>query len=173
MGTDRTVPYDRGSVLEPPYQPSNPLPHRPSAAQDSSRPVNGCLDVLLGLLLVVLEGLICAAAAYYLTFSQWDPDGQESTEPPPMDWTPVLVFGAIAVVICLFAVVLIRANRPWAGAVQILAALLLCVVTALAGHEDYRRSHPAPASTPSYDPGRSGHQCLSGGDSRECLDSGG
>lgn len=170
-GTDHTVPYDRGFMLEPPYRPSNPLPHRPSAAQDSSRPVNGCLDVLPGLLLVVLEGLICVGALYYLILSRWDPDGQEPAGPPPMDWTPVLVFGGIAAVICLFAVVLIRANRPWAGAVQILAALLLCVVAALIGHEDYRRSHPAPASAPPYDPGRSGHQCLSGGDNRECLDS--
>ncbi|WP_405685245.1 DUF6234 family protein [Streptomyces sp. NBC_00057] len=89
-----------------------------------------------------------------------------------MDWTPVLVFGGIAAVICLFAVAPIRANRPWAGAIQILAALLLCVVAALIGYEDYRRSHPAPASAPSYDPGRSGHRCLSGGGNRECLDSG-
>ncbi|MFG2624231.1 DUF6234 family protein [Streptomyces sp. NPDC048473] len=159
-------------MLEPPYQPSNPLPHRPSAAQDSSRPVNGCLDALLGLLLVVLEGLICVGVLYYLILSRWDPDGQETTEPPPMDWRPVLIFGGIAAVICLFAVVLIRANRPWAGAIQILAALLLCAVAVLIGHEDYRRSHPATASAPSYDPGRSGHQCLSGGDNRECRDSG-
>ncbi|MFD4945901.1 DUF6234 family protein [Streptomyces sp. NPDC058409] len=159
-------------MLEPPYQPSNPLPHRPSAAQDSSRPVNGCLDVLLGLLLVVLEGLICAGVPYYLILARWDPDGREPTRPPPMYWTPVLVLGGIAAAICLLAVVLIRANRPWAGAVQILAALLLCVVAALIGHEDYRRSHPASASAPSYDPGRPGDRCLSGGgDNRECLDS--
>ncbi|MFE4333684.1 hypothetical protein ACFRQM_30910 [Streptomyces sp. NPDC056831] len=37
-------------MLEPSHQPSNPLSHHPSAAQDSSRPVNGGLDVLPGLL---------------------------------------------------------------------------------------------------------------------------
>ncbi|MFE4333685.1 DUF6234 family protein [Streptomyces sp. NPDC056831] len=110
-------------------------------------------------------------ALHYPILLRWDPDGQEPAGPPPMDWTPVLVLGGIAAVICLFAVVLVRANRPWAGAVQILAALLLCVMAALIGYEDYRRSHPAAASAPPYDPGRSGHQCLSGGDNRECLDS--
>ncbi|MFF2957476.1 DUF6234 family protein [Streptomyces sp. NPDC057963] len=59
------------------------------------------------------------------------------------------------------------------GAIRILVALLLSAVTVPTGHEDYRRSHPAPASTPSDGPGRSGHQCLSGGDNHECLDSGG
>lgn len=135
--------------------------------------MNGCLDVLLGLLLVVVEGLIFAAAAFWLTLSRWDPGGQEGTRLLPMDWTPVLVFGGFAAVVALIAVVLIRSNRPGAGAIQVLAALLLCVAAVLAGHEDYRRSHPAPAPAPSYDPGRSGHQCLSGGDNRECLDSGG
>lgn len=75
----------------------------------------------------------------------------------------------------LFSVALIRANRPWAGVIQLLAALLLCVVAVLVGHEDYGRSHPAPAPAPapSYDPGRTGHQRLSGGNNRECLDPGG
>ncbi|MFD7492015.1 DUF6234 family protein [Streptomyces sp. NPDC059832] len=138
-----------------------------------SRAVNGCLDVVLGLLLVLLEGPICAVAAVQPAFSRTDLDGPETTGPPPMDWTPVLVLGGIAAVVGLFAVVLIRANRPWAGAIQLLAALLLCVVAVLVGHADYGRSHPAPAPAPSDDPGRAGHQCLSGGDNRECLDSGG
>ncbi|MEU6013172.1 DUF6234 family protein [Streptomyces sp. NPDC047515] len=160
-------------MLEPPRGPSNPPPPRPWATQHPSRTVNGCLDVLLGLLLVALEGLICAVAAYSLTVSRLDLGGREAPGPPPMDWTPVLVFGGIAAVISLFAVVLIRSNWPWAGGIQVLAALLLCLVTVLTGHEDYRRAHPAPAPAPSYDPGRSGHQCLSGGDNHECLDSGG
>lgn len=134
--------------------------------------MNGCLDVVLGLLLVLLEGLICAVAAFQQAFSRRDPDGRETTEPPPMDWTPALVLAGITAVICLVAVVLIRDRWPWAGAVQLLAALALCVITLQAGYEDYRRSHPAPAP-PAYDPGRNGHQCLSGGDDRECLDSGG
>ncbi|MFI6726587.1 DUF6234 family protein [Streptomyces sp. R-74717] len=129
--------------------------------------------MLPGLLLVALEGLICAAAAHCPAFSRWDPGCQEPTEPPPMGWAPVLVLVGIAAVICPFTVVLIRANRPWAGVAQVLAVLLLCVVAALIGHEDYRRSHPAPASAPPYGPGRSGHQCFSRGDTRECLDSGG
>ncbi|MCX4730087.1 hypothetical protein [Streptomyces sp. NBC_01363] len=75
----------------------------------------------------------------------------------------------------LFPVVPIRANRRRAGAIQLPAALLLHVVAVLVGHEGYGRSHPAPAPAPapSYDPGRTGHQRLSGGDNRECLDSGG
>ncbi|MFJ1841275.1 DUF6234 family protein [Streptomyces sp. NPDC088146] len=161
-------------MLEPPYPPppGSPSP-RPSAARDCPPAASGCLDVLLGLLLVVLEGLVCAAAVYCLAFARWDPGGQEPAGPPPMDWTPVLVFGGIAAAVCLIAAALIRAGLPRAGAIQILVALLLCAVTVLTGHEDYRRSHPAPASTPSDGPGRSGHQCLSGGDNHECLDSGG
>ncbi|MET9659386.1 DUF6234 family protein [Streptomyces sp. NPDC006510] len=157
-------------MTRPRYEQPHPAPRRSPPA---SRAANGCLDVVLGLLLVLLEGLICAVTAFRLAFSRWAPDGPETTGPPPMDWTPVLVFGGIAAVICLFAVVLIRGNWPWAGAIQLLAALALCVVTVRIGHEDYRRSHPAPAPAPSYDPGRTGHQCLSGGDNRECLDSGG
>ncbi|MFF2410174.1 DUF6234 family protein [Streptomyces sp. NPDC058092] len=157
-------------MSESPSRQSTPRPPRP---RHGSRAVNGCLDVVLGLLLLLLEGLICAVAAHSLTLSRWDPGGPETTGPPPMDWTPVLVFGAIAAVVALIAVVLIRENWPWAGAIQIPVVLLLCVATVHVGHEDYRRSHPAPASTPSGDPGRSGHQCLSGGDNHECLDSGG
>ncbi|MGW2105311.1 DUF6234 family protein [Streptomyces sp. NPDC001948] len=151
------------------YRQSDPASGR---RRYESRAVNGCLDVVLGVLLALLEGLICAVATIRLAFSRTDPDGSEATGPPPMDWTPVLVFGSITAVICLIAVVLIRSNWPWAGALQVLAALALCVVTVQVGHEDYRRSHPAPAPAPSYDPGRTGHQCLSGGDSRECRDSG-
>ncbi|WP_157987155.1 DUF6234 family protein [Streptomyces atratus] len=157
-------------MTESPYRQSTPRAPRP---RHGSRAMNGCLDVVLGLLLVLLEGLICAVAAYSLTLSRWDPGASEATGPPPMDWTPVLVFGGIAAAVALIAVVLIRENRPWAGAIQIPVALLLCMAAVQVGHEDYRRSHPAPASAPPDDPGRSGHQCLSGGDNRECLDSGG
>ncbi|MCX4788754.1 MULTISPECIES: DUF6234 family protein [unclassified Streptomyces] len=159
-------------MTESPYRHSDSRDSRP---RRGSRAVNGCLDVVLGLLLVLLEGLICAAAAHSLTLSRsrWDPGASETTDPPPMDWTPVLVFGGIAAAVALIAVVLIRENWPWAGALQIPVVLLLCVAAVQVGHEDYRRSHPAPASTPSDDPGRSGHQCLSGGDNHACLDSGG
>ncbi|SFY14112.1 DUF6234 family protein [Streptomyces atratus] len=156
----------RPSPCPRPDQQSGRRPH-------ASRAVNGCLDVVLGLLLVLLEGLICAVATVQLAFSRTDLGGTETAGPPPMDWAPVLVLGGIAAVICLFGVVLIRGNWPRAGVIQLLAALVLCVVTVQVGHEDYRRSHPAPAPTPSYDPGRAGHQCLSGGDDRECRDSGG
>ncbi|MGW0963104.1 DUF6234 family protein [Streptomyces gelaticus] len=150
----------------------SPRPDRKSGLPYASRAVNGCLDVVLGLLLVLLEGLICAVATIQLAFSRTDLGGTETAGPPPMDWTPVLVLGGIATVICLFGVVLIRGNWPRAGAIQLLAALALCAVTVQVGHEDYRRSHPAPAPAPSYGPGRTGHQCLSGGDDRECRDSG-
>lgn len=123
--------------------------------------------------MVLLEGLICAVATVRPAFSPADPGGAEPAGPPPMDWTPVLVLGGIAAVVCLFGVVLLRSGWPRAGVIQLAAALVLCVVTVRAGHEDYRRSHPAPAPAPSYDPGRTGHQCLSGGDDRECRDSGG
>ncbi|MEE1750313.1 DUF6234 family protein [Streptomyces sp. JV184] len=151
------------------YPRPDPSPGRPYA----SRAVNGCLDVVLGLLLVFLEALICGVAALQLALSRADPGGPAPTGPPTTDWTPVLVFGGITAAACLFAVVLIRADWPWAGAIQVLAALVLCVVTLRAGHEDYGRPQPVPAPAPSYDPGRTGHQCLSGGDSRECRDSGG
>ncbi|MEU9315426.1 DUF6234 family protein [Streptomyces sp. NPDC048295] len=156
----------RPSPSPRPDQRSGPRPY-------ASRAVNGCLDVVLGLLMVLLEALICAVAALQLALSRTEPGGTKAAGPPPMDWTPVLVFGAIAAVTCLFGVVLIRSNWPWAGVIQLLAALVLCMVTVQAGHGDYRRSHPAPAPAPSDDPGRTGHQCLSGGDSRECRDSGG
>ncbi|MEV6163667.1 DUF6234 family protein [Streptomyces sp. NPDC052052] len=159
-------------MLEPRHQPSNPLPDPPSSAPRSARPVNGCLDVLLGLLLLVVEGLICALAAFSLAFSRWGPSGQELTGPPPMDWTPVLVFGGFTAVACLFAMVLIRSRWPWAGALQILAALVLCGATVQIGLEDYRRSHPRPAPVPTVEPFQSGHPCRSGGDDRECRDSG-
>ncbi|MGW2085491.1 DUF6234 family protein [Streptomyces sp. NPDC001880] len=150
-----------------------PRPDQRSGRQPyASRAVNGCLDVVLGLLLALLEGLICGVATVQLAFSRTDLGGTRTAGPPPMDWTPVLVLGGIAAVICLIGVVLIRGNWPRAGVIQLLAALVLCVVTVRVGHEDYRRSHPAPASTPSYDPGRAGHQCLSGGNDRECRDSG-
>ncbi|MFE7356409.1 DUF6234 family protein [Streptomyces sp. NPDC057543] len=157
-------------MTESPYRQSAPRALRP---RHGSRAVNGCLDVALGLLLVLLEGLICAVAAHSLALSRWDPGASETSGPPPMDWTPVLVLGGIAVAVALIAVVLIRENWPWAGALQIPVVLLLCVAAVQVGHEDYRRAHPAPAATPSDHPGRSGRQCLSGGDNHECLDSGG
>ncbi|MER6500088.1 DUF6234 family protein [Streptomyces sp. NPDC001455] len=97
----------------------------------------------------------------------------EPTTPPPMDGTPALVHRGLTVLIRLPAVPLIRGKWPWAGAIQLSAALLLCVATVPARHEDCRRSHPEPVPTPARGPGRSGHPCLSGDDSGECRDSGG
>ncbi|MGW3655523.1 DUF6234 family protein [Streptomyces sp. NPDC005151] len=140
------------------------------------RPVGGAgLDIALGLLLVALEVVVCAIATFRIGMAGWADsyDGTpEAAEPPPMDWGPVITFGVITLVVVAITVALLRTNRPWAGSIQVCVALVLCIVTVQIGQSDYRRSHPAPASTPSDGPGRSGHQCLSGGDNHECRDSG-
>ncbi|MFJ2794518.1 hypothetical protein ACIPDW_28100 [Streptomyces sp. NPDC087290] len=55
--------------------------------------MNGCLDVVLGLLLALLEALICGVAALQMALSRADPGGPAPTGPPKTDWTAVLVFG--------------------------------------------------------------------------------
>ncbi|MER5742404.1 DUF6234 family protein [Streptomyces sp. NPDC002225] len=144
--------------------------------------VNGCLDALLGLLLLLLEGVIGAAVALQLALSHGGlgaPGPEkgappEPVGPPPTDWGPALALGGFAAVALLFALVLMRGGRPWAGGGQLVAGVVLCVAAVLTGVGEHGRAHPpAPAPSHTEDPGHSGHPCRSGGDDRECLDSGG
>ncbi|MFI1439055.1 inner-membrane translocator [Streptomyces fructofermentans] len=53
--------------------------------------------------------------------------GQTATSVPPLDWAPVLGFGALALAVGVTAVVLLRIGPRVAGAVQ----LTLCVFLAI------------------------------------------
>lgn len=129
----------------------------------------GCLDVVLGLLVVALEAVICAVVMY--SNRRPEPVGEQAphlepadTVPPAMDWSATLTLASFTAVACLIGVVLLRHGLPLAGVVQLLAACVLCVMTFLAWHGDYRLAHPASASAapPPHRPAPSGHQWTCG-----------
>ncbi|MDJ0466999.1 DUF6234 family protein [Streptomyces sp. H27-C3] len=149
-------------------------PHRPAAG------AHGWADPLTGLLLLVLDAAACVVAAFMLAMREWgrgagaqDPKSPEPPEPPPVDWVPTVTVGAIALLAAAVGVALLCNNWPFAGSFQLVAALVICLAAVVLAREDYRERHPEPTPTSSYDPGVTGHQCLSGGDNSECQDSGG
>ncbi|MYQ78035.1 hypothetical protein GTW64_13065 [Streptomyces sp. SID4923] len=124
---------------------------RPAAARPG--PVmTGCLDAVLGLLIVALEMLVSSVLFYAYTGSDPRPPGPDMTEagPPGMDWSGTLVLAAITAVACLIGGVLLRQRLPIAGTVQLIGACLLLVLTLTAWHSAYEDAHPEPGDTRAY-----------------------
>ncbi|WP_242441958.1 DUF6234 family protein [Streptomyces sp. CB02460] len=123
-----------------------PAPSRPGPL------ATGCLDVVLGLLLIALEGLVSAVLFYAYTGSDPRPPGPDMTEagPPGMDWSGTLVLAAVTAVACLIGVVLLRHGLPIAGAVQLIGACLLLVLTLTAWHDAHEDAHPEPGDARAY-----------------------
>ncbi|MER6120514.1 hypothetical protein [Streptomyces sp. NPDC001743] len=140
-----------------------------TARRGASRPgplVTGCLDVVLGLLAVALESLICGVVLYARTRPEPGrarpvsagqggipaeipgPRPTAGSGPSAMDWSATLTLASFTAAACLIGVVLLRHGLPLAGVVQLLAACVLCVLTFLAWHSDYRLAHPASAAPP-------------------------
>ncbi|WP_405899419.1 DUF6234 family protein [Streptomyces sp. NBC_00727] len=126
-------------------------PDRPAA----SRPgpvMTGCLDMVLGLLLIALELVISAVFFYSHTASAPrppDPDMMEAG-PPGMDWSGTLVLATVTAVACLIGVVLLRHGLPIAGVVQLIGVCLLLVLTLTAWHGAYEDAHPDPGPDRAY-----------------------
>ncbi len=123
-------------------------------------------DVLLALGLLLLDAGFVLFAVFTLLFRSWgsryDP---ERPGPPPMDWAPVLTFGAITAGILLLAFALWRGGWSWAPGSQFAAALLLAFLTVHGATEEWARSHPAP---PPAAPVEGRCVCTSGGGPCEC-----
>ncbi|MGC4949747.1 DUF6234 family protein [Streptomyces sp. DT224] len=116
---------------------------RPAATRPG--PVaTGCLDVVLGLLLIALEGVIGAVFFYAYTGSDPRPPNPDTAEagPPGMDWSGTLVLATVTAVACVIAVVLLRFGLPVAGVVQLIGVCLLLVLTLTAWHDAYEEAHP-------------------------------
>ncbi|MEU5215596.1 DUF6234 family protein [Streptomyces sp. NPDC020807] len=124
-------------------------------------------DVLLALALLLLDAGFVLFAAFSLLMRGWGSTlDQPRTGPPPMDWVPVLTFGAIAAGIALLAYALYRGGWSWAPGGQFAAALLLGLATVAGGTEEWTRSHPAPPPAPA--PAEQRCVCTSGGGPCEC-----
>ncbi|MTE19732.1 hypothetical protein F0L17_11470 [Streptomyces sp. TRM43335] len=134
--------------------------------------------VLVGFVLLLAEVAGALVVMVGLGLRNWTDagghrEGGGPGEPPPMDWVPVLWCGGFALAVLALAVVFLRAGRPGVGAVQLLVFAAALTATVLTWHGEHERAHPDPPPASPYrdDPG--GRPCLSGGDSRECLDGGG
>ncbi|MFD8965631.1 DUF6234 family protein [Streptomyces sp. NPDC059568] len=154
----------------------------PSPPPDKRRrnPSNTCGDWFeggcLGLLMLLLETLAALMLGVALGLRTWSRSSEYANSKarvatPPMDWVPTLWTAGFTLAVLAIAIIFFRAAHPFAGSVQLLVAALALCVTVAAWHDSYERAHPAPdpAPSPSYDPGRSGQQCRSGGDSHECV----
>ncbi|MFE1903613.1 DUF6234 family protein, partial [Streptomyces gardneri] len=119
----------------------------------SPPPVRPAGDALFGILLLVLEGVLVLIAAFTLGMRGWaasyDP---RPAGPPPMDWVPVLVFGAITGGALLLAWSMLRGGWPWTAGGQFLAAALLGIGTLVFGIQEWARAHPAPRGGPAPPP---------------------
>ncbi|WP_331734132.1 inner-membrane translocator (plasmid) [Streptomyces sp. NBC_01220] len=102
--------------------------------RDGSQP-SGRKDALTGgcLLLLVLVADVAAALLVAIMLAVRGLDrmdsssGQTATSGSPQDWAPVLGFGALALVVGITAVVLLRIGHHAIGAVQ----MILCALVAL------------------------------------------
>lgn len=123
-----------------------PAPSRPGPV------VTGCLDAVLGLLLIALEGVVSGVLFYAYTGSDPRPPNPDMAEagPPGMDWSGTLVLAAITAVACLIGVVLLRHGLPIAGVVQLAGACLLLVLTLTAWHSAREDAHREPAAARAY-----------------------
>ncbi|SCF65171.1 hypothetical protein GA0115259_100693 [Streptomyces sp. MnatMP-M17] len=188
---EREVPYECTTMT---WTPGSRIPSPPQGERRRN-PSNtrgdwfegGCL----GLLMLLLETLFALMLGVALGLRTWARPGEYANSKarvatPPMDWVPTLWTAGFTLAVLAIAIIFFRAAHPFAGSVQLLVAALALCVTVAAWHDSYERAHPAPlppcptragtpcapedpAPSPSYDPGRSGRQCRSGGDSHECV----
>ncbi|MCX4447356.1 DUF6234 family protein [Streptomyces sp. NPDC087866] len=119
-----------------------PAPSRPGPV------VTGCLDVVLGILLIALESLVSAVLFYAYTGSDPRPPNPDMAEagPPGMDWSGTLVLAAVTAVACVIGVVLLRHGLPIAGVVQLIGVCVLLVLTVTAWHSAYEDAHATPGA---------------------------
>ncbi|MDV5147809.1 DUF6234 family protein [Streptomyces sp. SBC-4] len=136
----------------------------------SPPPVRTAGDILFGILILTLEGVLVLVAAFTLGMRGWaESYGPHPAGPPPMDWAPVLVFGAMTGVVLLLAWAMLRGGWSWTAAGQFLAAALLGIGTLTFGIQEWARAHPAPPQPAvSPTPGEARCVCRSGGGPCEC-----
>ncbi|MEU2245915.1 DUF6234 family protein [Streptomyces sp. NPDC019224] len=120
-----------------------PAPSRPGAV------LTGCLDVVLGLLLIALEAVLCAVFVYVYAGSEPRPPNPDTAEAGPsgMDWSGTLVLATGTAVACLIGMVLLRHGLPIAGVIQLIGAFLLCVLTLMTWHNAPGEADSAPGAT--------------------------
>ncbi|MFQ6852270.1 DUF6234 family protein [Streptomyces sp. 35M1] len=159
----------------------NRLPGRPderaSAARSPSAP-GGCADPLVAVLLVVAEAAAGAVLAIWLMVRglarRHETTGGKVSAPPPadpgVDWTPVVAFAVLALLVACVAAELLRSGWYWSGGTQVVVAVALGVMVLATAVEESVRE--APERTPAPAPTYSSPPCLSGGDSDECARSG-
>ncbi|MEV5601201.1 DUF6234 family protein [Streptomyces sp. NPDC052299] len=123
-----------------------PAPSRPGPV------LTGCLDAVLGLLLIALEAVVSGVLFYAYTGSDPRPPNPDMAEagPPGTDWSGTLVLAAITAVACLIGVVLLRHGLPIAGVVQLTGACLLLVLTLTAWHSAREDAHREPGAARAY-----------------------
>ncbi|MGZ2358745.1 DUF6234 family protein [Streptomyces sp. 372A] len=126
--------------------PDRPAPSRPGPV------ATGCLDVVLGVLLTALEGVISVFFFFVHTGSDPRPPNPDMAEagPPGMDWSGTLTLATITVVACVIGVVLLRHGLPIAGVVQLIGACLLLALTLTAWHDADREAHSGPGDARAY-----------------------
>ncbi|MFE3742773.1 hypothetical protein [Streptomyces sp. NPDC059134] len=142
----------------------------------------------------MLETLAALVMGVFLLARGWERTVARNGAPesvsgaPPMDWVPTIWCAVFTLAVLCVAVGFLRTGHPYAGGLQLCAAAFALLVTVGIWNDAYDRAHPAPLppcptragvlceprlTENTGAPGRSGHQCRSGGDSRECADSGG
>ncbi|WP_330453241.1 MULTISPECIES: DUF6234 family protein [unclassified Streptomyces] len=127
--------------------PDRPAPSRPGPV------ATGCLDVMLGLLLIALETVLSTVFFYTYTHSDPLPPNPDMAEagPPGMDWSGTLVLAVVTAVACLIGVVLLRHGLPIAGVVQLIGACVLLALTLRVWHNAHEDAHATPgAAAPAY-----------------------
>ncbi|WP_066942980.1 DUF6234 family protein [Streptomyces lushanensis] len=168
------VPYERTTMAWPPgsRMPRPPKDERRRYPSDTRGDgfEGGCLT-LLALLLEIPGALMLGVA---LGLRDWAGSDEYASSgvraaAPPMDWVPTLWTGGFTLAVLGVAIIFFRSAHPFAASVQLLIAALALCVTVVTWHDSYERAYPAPDPVPSYDPGHTGQQCRSGGDSHECL----
>lgn len=190
------VPYE-STVMT--MEPASGPPSLPGVTHQGGRDTvptgdgfeGGCLTLIVVLIEIAFAFLMVLSLGMrgWARSTSGNTNASPGSGPPPMDWVPVFWLGGFTLGVVLVAVFFLRSGHPFAGAFQLVVGGALLIATVAAGLDEHTRAHPAPLpacptragvpcapqdpeSAPPNDRGSTGHQCRSGGDSDECVDSG-
>ncbi|MEU7055216.1 hypothetical protein [Streptomyces sp. NPDC046197] len=155
---------------------AGPRSASPEIAEERSsvRPdatAGGCL-LLLVLLADATAGLLIVLVLAVRGLSRADAGVGEPAGPLPMDWTPALLFGGLALALGVTGVLLVRSGNRLTGAVQLTLAVAVAGAAVWIWHDARAGAHSTPppgrlvyAAAPRAPaaPDHTGHPAPSGG----------
>ncbi|WP_442805637.1 hypothetical protein [Streptomyces sp. NBC_00385] len=120
-----------------PFEPSSRVPRLPESDNGPGRSSNARGDGFAGGCVSLIVLLIEIPVAFLLGLTSvlrgWV-DADEQTAAPAMDWVPVFWFGGFTLGVLVVAVLFLYSAHPFAGAVQLILAVVALLFTIAVWH---------------------------------------